>query len=97
MPPRILGTVRLAIFIYSFICMIHAVRGRVEGLAALRKRPAAILAGQVAYTAALFATLATMLPLGVPGWAMAVTAIFVAPTAATVSMYVALRRGPWQH
>ena len=90
-PPRILCTVRLAIFIYSFICIIHAVRGRVEGLAALQKCPSAILSGQVAYTAALFMTLAVMLPLGVPGWTMAVTAIFVAPAVATAAMYVALR------
>ena len=88
--PRILGTARLAIFVYSFISIIHAVRGRVEGLAALRKCPSAIMSGQVAYTVALLVTLAVMLPLGVPGWTMAVAAIFVAPAVATAAMYVAL-------
>ena len=91
-PPRILGTTRLAIGIYSFICMIHAVRGRVEGLAALRKCPSAIMAGQIAYTVGLFATLAVLLPLGVAGWAMAVSAIFVAPVVATAAMYATLAR-----
>ena len=92
-PPRILGTARLAVGIYSFICMIHAVRGRVEGLAAKRRRPSAVMAGQMAYTLALFVTLAILLPLGVPGWAMAVSAIFVAPVAATAAIYAALALG----
>ena len=43
-PPRILGMARLAIGIYSLICMIHAVRGRAEGLAALWKRPSSVFA-----------------------------------------------------
>ena len=90
-PPRILGTARLAIGIYSFICVIHAVRGRVEGLAALQKCPSAIMAGQIAYTVGMFATLAALLPLGVSGWAMAVSAIFVAPVVATMAMYATLK------
>ena len=89
--PRILGTTRLVSFIYSFICVIHAVRGRVEGLAALRKRPAAVMAGQVGYFVALVLTLAVTLPLGVPGWAMAVIAIYVAPVVATLAIYGWLR------
>ena len=39
MPPRILDTTRFVSFLYSFICMIHTVRGRMEGLAALNKCP----------------------------------------------------------
>lgn len=92
-PPRILGTARLAVGIYSFICMIHAVRGRIEGLAAKRRRPSAVMAGQMAYTLALFITLAALLPLGVPGWVMAISAIFVAPVAATAAIYAALALG----
>ena len=92
-PPRILGTAKLAVGIYSFICMIHAVRGRIEGLAAKRRSPTAVMVGQIAYTVALFVTLAVLLPLGVPGWAMAVSAIFVAPVAATAAIYAALALG----
>jgi len=91
-PPHILDTTRLACGIYSLICMIHAVRGRVEGLAALNKRPAAVMAGQITYTLTLFATLAVLLPLKVPGWAMAVSAIFAAPICATLAVYTALSR-----
>ena len=89
-PERILDTVRLAIFIYSFICIIHAVRGRVEGIAAARKRPKAVMAGQIAYTGGLFATCAILLPLGCVGWAIAVTAIFIAPVCAIVAIYASL-------
>ena len=98
-PPRIVGTARLAIGIYSLIAVIHAVRARVEGLAALAKRPKAIMAGQIAYTASLFTVCSILLPMGVPGWAMAVTAIFIAPICVTATIYavLALKRVPQRH
>ncbi len=89
-PPRIIGTARLAVGIYSLIPVVQAIRGRVEGLAALAKRPKAIMAGQIAYTASLLAVCSILLPLGVPGWTMAVTAIFVAPVCVTATIYAAL-------
>ena len=92
-PPRIVGTARLAIGIYSLIAVIHAVRARVEGIAALAKRPKAIMAGQIAYTASLFTVCSILLPLGVPGWAMAVTAIFIAPVCVTATIYAVLMSG----
>ena len=92
-PDRILDTARLAIGIYSFICMIHAVRGRIEGIAAARKRPKAVMAGQIFYTVGLFTTCAILLPLGCAGWAIAVSAIFVAPICATIAIYATLRLG----
>ena len=92
-PPRILGTTRFVSFLYTFICVIHAVRGRVEGLAAIRKRPKAVMAGQVGYFVALVVALAVTLPMGIPGWAMAVIAIYVAPVAATAATYAGLRWG----
>ena len=91
-PDRILDTARLAIGIYSFICMIHAVRGRIEGIAAARKRPKAVMAGQIFYTVGLFTTCAILLPLGCAGWAIAVSAIFVAPVVATAAIYTTLHR-----
>ena len=92
-PDRILDTARLAIGIYSFICMIHAVRGRIEGIAAARKRPKAVMAGQIFYTVGLFTTCAILLPLGCAGWAIAVSAIFVAPVVATAAIYMTLHFG----
>ena len=89
-PQRILGVTRLASFLYSFICIIHAVRGRVEGLAAIRRRPSAVMAGQFAYFGGLAASLSVLLPLGVPGWAMALTSIYIAPVCATAATYACL-------
>ena len=89
-PPRIVGTARLAIGIYSLIAVIQAVRARVEGLAALAKRPKAIMAGQIAYTASLFTVCSILLPMGVPGWAMAIIAIFIAPICVTATIYAVL-------
>ena len=89
-PDRILGTTKLAIGVYSFICVIHAVRARIEGIAAARKRPKAVMWGQIAYTASLFLVCAALLPLGCPGWAIAVAAIFVAPVCVTIAVYAAL-------
>ena len=91
-PPRILDTARTAIGAYSFICIIQAVRGRVEGLVALKKCPSAIMASQMTYTATLVAALAVMMPLGVAGWKMAVISITVAPVAAAAVLYIALVR-----
>lgn len=90
-PDRILDTARLAVGIYSFICMIQAVRGRIEGIAAARKHPKAVMAGQIFYTVGLFTTCAILLPLGCAGWAIAVSAIFVAPVCATIAIYTSLR------
>ena len=90
MPARLLETTRLVILIYSAICVIHAVRARIEGIAAARKRPSAVMAGQVAYTLGMLTTLSIMLPLGCPGWAMSVTAIFIAPICTTLAVYAVL-------
>ena len=89
-PGRILDITRLAIGIYSAICVIHAVRGRIEGIAAARKCPKAVMAGQIAYTAGLFCTCRLLLPLGCAGWAIAVSAIYVAPICATGAIYATL-------
>ena len=91
-PKRILGTAELAIGIYSLISILHAVRGRIEGIAAARKRPGAVMAGQIAYSASLLLACAVMLPLGCPGWQMALTAIFIAPACTIVAVYAALGR-----
>ena len=91
-PPRILDTARTAIGAYSFICIIQAVRGRVEGLVALTRHSSPIMASQVAYTTTLLAALSVMMPLGVPGWKMAVISITVAPVAAAAVLYVGLSK-----
>ena len=91
-PPRILGTAKLATGIYSLICVIQAVRARIEGIAAARKHPKAVMWGQIAYTSSLFVVCATFLPLGCPGWAIALSAIFIAPVCVTITVYAVLGR-----
>lgn len=93
-PPRILGTARLAVGIYSLICLIQVVRGRIEGIAAVRKRPDAVMAGQIGYTVALLTTLSVLRPFGLPGWVMAIIAIFVSPAFAATSAYTVLAMRP---
>ena len=92
-PERLRGTVRFVSGLYVFINVIQAIRGRVEGLAALAKKPYAVMAGQIAYTLALFTVLLSLLMLDVAGWKMAVCAIYFAPIAATVAVYAVLMRG----
>ena len=89
-PDTILPTARLAIALYAAIAVIQAVRARIEGIAAARRNSKAVMFGQIAYTLSLFATLAVLLPLGIPGWTMAVAAIFVAPICVTLAIYLAL-------
>lgn len=89
-PSRILGTTKLAIGIYSLICVIHAVRGRIEGIAAARERPQAVMWGQIAYTVSLFLVCVVLLPLGCPGWVIAIAAIFVAPICVCAAVYATL-------
>ena len=96
-PARIRGTAELAIGIYSLIGIIQAVRGRAEGLAAACKRPQAVMAGQIAYTVTLLLVCAILLPLGVAGWIIAVTAIFIAPSCTTASIYISLSGGFWSN
>ena len=91
-PAELCPTARLASALYAFVCVILAVRGRIEGLAALAKRPRSVMAGQVAYTVSLAALLLVLLPLGVPGWVMAVAGINFAPLCATAAIYISLSR-----
>ena len=92
-PDRILGTAKFAIGIYSLISVIHAVRARIEGIAAAQKRPRAVMWGQIAYTSSLVLVCAALLPLGCPGWVIAITAIFIAPVCVTLVVYASLGVG----
>ena len=73
--------------IYSVMGVIQAIRGRVEGLAAGRKRPKAVMWGQFAYTMSLLLVCAALLPLGFPGWTIAVSALIVAPVCVSIVIY----------
>lgn len=92
LPPEHLGAARQAIACYCLWAVLQAVRARIEGLAAVQKRPSAVMAGQVTYLVALTATLAVLMPCGVLGWKMAVAGIYAATAATILAVYVALGR-----
>ena len=88
--PEHLGYARSAIAAYCLWPVLQAVRARAEGLAAVRKRPSAVMAGQFAYLLSLVAALAAMLYLGVVGWKMAVFGTYAATLATIAVIYAAL-------
>lgn len=91
-PPAHLGYARTAIACYCLWAVLQAVRARIEGLAAVRKHPAAVMAGQISYLLAMTAALAVMLPCGVMGWKMAVGGIYAGTVATTLAVYLTLGR-----
>lgn len=91
-PPHMLGTAMLMSGIYTFIEVLHAIRGRIEGIAAWRKRPRAIMAGQIAYFMTLTLSAGLLLACGAPGWVIAIGAIYAAPVATIAAVYLTLGR-----
>jgi len=85
-----LDLARGAVAMYAVWPIFQAIRARVEGIAAVRKQPSAVMAGQITYLLALTMTLASTLALGVVGWKMSVFAINVATLATIVAVYLAL-------
>ncbi len=79
-----------AMLLISVLPIIQSLRGHAEGLAAWRKRPNAILAGQAVNLASLVCALFAMLTLGVPGYLMGVIAILIAVTMTLVTIRMGL-------
>ena len=91
-PERLFPQVRSVVALYSLLPIVHAVRGRIEGIAAALKSPRAVMNGQIAYTAAIFLILALLLPLGVAGYKMAAAAVFLSPFFTIAAVYLTLGR-----
>ncbi len=85
-PPEDIGKARITMLIYAVWPVLQTIRGNAEGFAAVRKRPSAVLSGQIAYLGTLIAVLAVTLYLGMPGWLMGVTAILSATVATTIAV-----------
>ena len=90
-PPENIGKTQAVMLLYAAWPVLQTVRGYMEGFAAVRRRPNAILSGQIAYLGTLVAVLASTLPLGMAGWLMGVTAIILATVATTVAVRIHLR------
>ena len=80
-PPENVGKARVTMLIYAIWPVLQTIRGNAEGFAAVRKRPNAVLSGQIAYLGTLIAVLAVSLHLAMPGWLMGVMAILTATVA----------------
>ncbi|MDX9868200.1 MAG: hypothetical protein RBT78_09770 [Kiritimatiellia bacterium] len=78
-----------AMLCMSVLPVVQSLRGHAEGVAAWRKRPNAILAGQAVNLATLVCTLFVTLNFGVPGYLMGVVAIL----AATLMTWITIRMG----
>lgn len=87
LPAADVAKARIVMALYAAWPILQTVRGHAEGLAAVRRCPSAVLAGQIAYLGTLVAVLAVTLRLGLAGWLMGVTAIL----AATVATIAAVR------
>ncbi len=81
-----------AVLIITVLPILQALRGRTEGIAALQKRPAAILAGQAMYLGALAMALFIQWTLDVPGYRMGVQAIIFAVFMAWITVRISLLR-----
>ena len=89
-PPENIGKTQTVMLLYAAWPVLQTVRGYMEGFAAVRRRPSAVLSGQVAYLGTLIAVLAATLHLGMAGWLMGVTAIILATIATTVAVRIHL-------
>ena len=89
-PPEDIGKTQAVMLLYAAWPVLQTVRGYMEGFAAVRRRPNAILSGQIAYLGTLVAVLASTLHLGMAGWLMGVTAIILATVATTVAVRIHL-------
>lgn len=67
-----------AMLVITVLPIIQTIRGHAEGLAAWKRRPNAILAGQAVYLATIVCALFVCLNTGVPGYLMGVVAYLVA-------------------
>ena len=85
-PREDIGKTQAVMLLYAAWPVLQTVRGYMEGFAAVRRRPNAVLSGQVAYLGTLVAALAATLHLGMAGWMMGVTAILLATVATTAAV-----------
>jgi len=89
-PADNLWRARVVMGAYALTPLLQALRGRLEGLAAWRHRPNAVMAGQIAHVGVFLAVLALGLHLGQPGWQMGATAILTATVVTILSLHLAL-------
>lgn len=78
-----------AVWVAMLFPVLQAVRGHAEGLAAFRKRPNAVLAGQAVFFGVLVAVLVMLFAFHVPGYLMGVVSL----CAASAGSFLTIRTG----
>lgn len=92
--PNLVPAASFAMLLALPIPLGQALRGHAEGLAAVRRRPNAILSGQTLYLATLVCSLALMGRVGyVPGYAQGAVALCLAIWVALATTHIALLAG----
>ncbi|MCQ2367992.1 MAG: hypothetical protein MJ109_03160 [Kiritimatiellae bacterium] len=82
---------RSAVALYALWPIFLAIRARIEGIAAYRRRPRAVMAGQITYLLSLIAALALTLSLNTPGYLMSIIAIYFATLCTTAAIYASMK------
>ena len=92
--PWQLQPARNLLWIAMIFPVLQAIRGHAEGLAAFRRRPNAVLAGQAVFFGVLIAVLMTLFHFRVEGYRLGIIALCVASAAtfATIRLGLALAR-----
>lgn len=90
LPPESVKMAMFAALCLAPLPLLQAFRSHAEGVAAWQKRPRLILAGQIAFIAALFCSLVVMRELKTPGYLMGAIAISVAVIATQLTIRTGL-------
>lgn len=91
LPPENVRLACNAVLMISMLPLLQSLRGHVEGLAALRRRPNAILSGQAVYLATMVISLLALLSTkALPGYLMGAAAIQVALAMSLTTVHVGL-------
>ena len=91
LPREYLGKARIVMAIFAFLPIVQSLRGRAEGIAALKKKPRIVMRGQIAFLAVMIAALLVMLVSGVPGWIMGAVAFTAAIWSCTLVIALGIR------
>lgn len=97
LPPEHVALAQNAMLLIGLLPLVQSLRGHAEGLAAIKRRPNAILAGQAVYLATMVLALFVLLSTGaLPGYLMGAAAIHLAAFMALVTVCAGLVWGEFE-
>ena len=97
LPPEHVALAQNAMLLIGLLPLVQSLRGHAEGLAAIKRRPNAILAGQAVYLATMVLALFVLLSTGaLPGYLMGAAAIHLAAFMALVTVRAGLVWGEFE-